>query len=144
MSHSIGELYEKYNKLRKKILSVTTLEDRIRNEQQQEKVSQEIEHTLSSIDSPFPGYPYFTDHLFNTKLASKPKYAVWTSSPASTHHDNQFVSTDSQNFVKTYIHPKSPYRSLLIWHGTGVGKTCSAIGIAEQHKTNIFKRKKKI
>lgn len=141
---TITNLYDEYNKLRQTIMSVSTVEERIRNENAQEKIAQKIEHTLTTLNSPFPDFPYFTDTQFNAKLNSHSKYAVWTSSPASTHVKNQFISTDSQNFVKTFIHPNSPYRSLLIWHGTGVGKTCSAIGIAEQHKTDIFKRGKKI
>lgn len=39
-----------------------------------------------------------------------------------------------QQFVSNYIHPSTPYKSLLIFHRIGAGKTCSAISIAEEWK----------
>ena len=39
-----------------------------------------------------------------------------------------------QRFLKKYMQPVSPYRGLLLFHGLGSGKTCTAIGIAEQFK----------
>jgi hypothetical protein len=36
-----------------------------------------------------------------------------------------------QHFVGQYISYRTPYRSTLLYHGVGVGKTCSAITIAE-------------
>ena len=38
-----------------------------------------------------------------------------------------------QTFLKNYINPITHYKNLLIFHGTGAGKTCSAISIAENH-----------
>lgn len=45
----------------------------------------------------------------------------------------------NQLFPSEYINPKTPYNKLLIFHGIGVGKTCTAIKIAEN-----FKGKRKI
>jgi hypothetical protein len=36
-----------------------------------------------------------------------------------------------QQFVKEYLNSASPYRGLLVYHGLGSGKTCSAITAAE-------------
>lgn len=36
-----------------------------------------------------------------------------------------------QQFVSTYMSPLTPYKSLLLFHGTGIGKTCAAIQAAE-------------
>jgi hypothetical protein len=36
-----------------------------------------------------------------------------------------------QKLIKDYLQPNSPYRGLLLYHGLGVGKTRSAIGVAE-------------
>lgn len=38
-----------------------------------------------------------------------------------------------QVFLSHYLNPHSPIRNLLIAHGTGLGKTCSAVSIAEAH-----------
>ena len=37
-----------------------------------------------------------------------------------------------QKFVKNFISFQTPYNSLLLYHGLGSGKTCSAIGVSEQ------------
>ena len=36
-----------------------------------------------------------------------------------------------QNFIQHYLSNRSPYKSMLVYHGVGVGKTCSAITLAE-------------
>ena len=35
-------------------------------------------------------------------------------------------------FVKNFLSFQTPYNALLLYHGLGTGKTCSAIGIAEE------------
>lgn len=42
-----------------------------------------------------------------------------------------FEKTLYQHLMQHYLSYRSPYRSLLLYHGLGVGKTCSAITIAE-------------
>lgn len=44
-----------------------------------------------------------------------------------------FALMPHQVFLSHYLNPHSPIRNLLIVHGTGLGKTCSAISIAEAH-----------
>ncbi len=38
--------------------------------------------------------------------------------------------TPTQDFVRNYFNPSSVYKGLLLYHGVGVGKTCSAMAIA--------------
>ena len=38
--------------------------------------------------------------------------------------------TNTQNFVRHYLVPKSPYKGLLAWHSVGTGKTCMAVAAA--------------
>jgi len=42
----------------------------------------------------------------------------------------------TQNFVRTFFTPVSPYKGMLLWHSVGTGKTCSAIATA----TSSFER----
>ena len=52
----------------------------------------------------------------------------------------------NQIFLKNFMSLETPYNGLLICHGTGVGKTCSAITIAEQFKQIVkmaFNQKRK-
>ena len=48
-----------------------------------------------------------------------------------------FAPLKYQRFLKKYMQPVSPYRGLLLYHGLGSGKTCTAIGIAEQFKEKM-------
>jgi hypothetical protein len=48
----------------------------------------------------------------------------------------KFEKTYYQHFVSQYINKRSPYQSLLLYHGLGSGKTCSAITIAETFLVN--------
>lgn len=41
-----------------------------------------------------------------------------------------------QKLVKDYLLIETPYRGLLVYHGLGSGKTCSAIGVAESLLSN--------
>jgi len=43
----------------------------------------------------------------------------------------EFELLPHQLFVKNYLSEHTPYNSLLLYHGVGTGKTCSAIGISE-------------
>jgi hypothetical protein len=36
----------------------------------------------------------------------------------------------TQDFVRTFFTPQSPYKGLLVWHSVGCGKTCTAIATA--------------
>lgn len=45
--------------------------------------------------------------------------------------DAEFELMPHQLFVKNYLSEHTPYNSLLLYHGVGTGKTCSAIGISE-------------
>ena len=44
---------------------------------------------------------------------------------------NSFQLAPHQTFVKKFISTDTPYKSLLLYHGLGTGKTCSAISICE-------------
>jgi len=44
-----------------------------------------------------------------------------------------FQLTPNQKFIANFFHPLTPYKSLLLFHGVGVGKTATAIQIAEKY-----------
>lgn len=47
--------------------------------------------------------------------------------------------TETQIALANFINPVTPYRGVLIYHGTGVGKTCAAVTIAEKFKPMVQK-----
>ena len=51
---------------------------------------------------------------------------------------------EQQIILSNFLSPDFPYDGLLIMHGTGTGKTCTAISIAEQYKEQVKKYNTKI
>ena len=51
-----------------------------------------------------------------------------------------FELSTSQKFLKNFISPFTPFNGVLLFHSVGVGKTCSAISIAERYY-EVYKRK---
>jgi hypothetical protein len=49
-----------------------------------------------------------------------------------------------QALLSNFINPKTPYNGLLMFHGTGTGKTCGAVSIAENFKDMVKKYNTKI
>jgi hypothetical protein len=43
----------------------------------------------------------------------------------------EFRMQNHQEFIRNFMSPETPYNGLLMFHGTGVGKTCGAIGATE-------------
>ena len=51
--------------------------------------------------------------------------------PKQLGGDSRIMSLNpTQDFVRTFFTPASPYKGLLVWHSVGCGKTCSAIATA--------------
>lgn len=49
---------------------------------------------------------------------------------------HEFRLSKNQQFLANFMNPSTPYNGLLLFHGVGVGKTCSAITVAEQFPTD--------
>ena len=56
----------------------------------------------------------------------------------------RFELTSTQKFLKRFLNPRNPYRSILLFHGTGVGKSCSAVSIAEGYIPELKRIGKKV
>jgi hypothetical protein len=98
-------------------------------------------------------YPDFTDKDFNLKIYKKKEFNenqinfnTYNIEDLSKERcdDSKFELSQTQNFIKNFISPYTPYNGILLFYGTGVGKTCSAISIAEQFKKTIRENGKKI
>lgn len=51
--------------------------------------------------------------------------------------NNQFQLLSHQILMRNYININTPYNGVLLFHGMGTGKTCSAIAIAEAYRKSI-------
>lgn len=93
-------------------------------------------------------YPELDDEHFREKLTSLAEYYVYHV-PAydrirskedfvkkSNDLCKDFEKTSYQYFISSYISSRTPYRGVLLYHGVGVGKTCSSITLAEGFLTS--------
>jgi len=86
-------------------------------------------------------YPNLNDKEFNIKISSKKEFSD-TKYDGDIHTDiasyadklakADFELQPHQAFVKNFMSAQTPYNSLLLYHGLGSGKTCSAIGVCEE------------
>jgi len=85
-------------------------------------------------------YPVLDDPNFNIKIAQKKEFS-------DTKYDGEIYDVEKyanvlktaeyellpqQAFVRNFLSFQTPYNSLLLFHGLGSGKTCSAIGVCEE------------
>jgi len=94
-------------------------------------------------------YPELSDKDFYEKLFRKKEFNMFKI-PKETREMEEICNPESyelmpqQNFLKNYISPNTPYNAILIYHGTGVGKTCTGITIAENFKKQMKEQSKRV
>lgn len=90
-------------------------------------------------------YPNLNDKSFNRKIAEKQEFddTKYNGTLADINEESnrlcsaEFELAPHQQFVKNFLSYNTPYNSLLLYHGLGSGKTCSAIGVAEEMRDYI-------
>lgn len=107
--------------------------------------TKEIEEKQKLIENPQllkTMYPHLLDPEFNLKIANKREFNQFIhdidySVPVKERENicnDQFELSPNQIFVKHFLSSHTPYNGLLLYHGLGTGKTCSAISICEEHR----------
>jgi len=85
-------------------------------------------------------YPILDDPNFNIKIAQKKEFSD-TKYDGTIYDVEEYAKVLSsaeyellpqQAFVRNFMSFQTPYNSLLLFHGLGSGKTCSAIGVCEE------------
>ena len=92
-------------------------------------------------------YPILDDPNFNTKIAKKKEFndTKYIQRPLEDYENiekvtdelcnvKEFELAPHQKFVRNFLSYKTPYNSLLIYHGLGSGKTCSSISVCEEFR----------
>jgi len=104
------------------------------------KQSPKHDNTVNSFEL---HYPDLDDVEFSSKIANikdfnihkVPEYPIIKTIEDFSNMSNKlcgiFEKSYYQHFISRYISYRSPYRSILLYHGVGVGKTCSAITLSE-------------
>jgi hypothetical protein len=97
-------------------------------------------------------YPSTDDPLFLQKLLRKQEFAENKQMSVAESirrgidpckGSRGFELSPTQRFIGQFLSFKTPYMSALLFHGVGVGKTCSAITVAESY-LEIYPRKQVI
>ena len=113
----------------------------IENQDESLNSSPQINFDSISSSSNYPYlYPEINDPEFNKKIAEKKEFndtrydgKIYIANEQAEKLCNaEFQLLPHQQFVKNFLSFQTPYNSLLLYHGLGSGKTCSAIGIAEE------------
>lgn len=76
-------------------------------------------------------YPDISDDKFYEKINNKKEF---NDNKIDNKLKNIYCLEPQQRFISNYINPLTQYNSILIYHSVGVGKTLSAISIAENFK----------
>ena len=81
-------------------------------------------------------YPEIGDPNFSSKIAKKREFNQYKIKNDGWNTDNlEDISkkcswndlTQTQKLLQNFISPHTPYKGLLVFHGVGVGKTCTSI-----------------
>jgi hypothetical protein len=85
-------------------------------------------------------YPLLNEPEFNMKIAKKKEFQeLYNKNKLSLEElskidenisSTTFTLNSQQLFVRNFLSKNTPYNNLLLYHGLGTGKTCSAIGVA--------------
>jgi len=95
-------------------------------------------------------YPILEDPNFNEKITKKKEFydsRYEEKTPEEFNNikevaqqlcDNtEFELAPHQMFVRNFLSFQTPYNGLLLFHGVGTGKTCSAISVCEEMRTYL-------
>jgi hypothetical protein len=92
-------------------------------------------------------YPSLNDPLFNIKISERKEFNDTPydgdiypdiAAQAELLCNSDFELAPHQMFVRNFLSFQTPYNSLLLYHGLGSGKTCSAISVAEEMRDYIM------
>lgn len=95
------------------------------------------------LQFPIHGDPKFREKLLSLdeyRIFAQPPYGNFTTADAFEESVQKacggFEKMMYQHLMQHYLSRRSPYRGILLYHGLGVGKTCSSITIAEAFLTD--------
>ena len=101
------------------------------------------------IHSSYHSYPDYNDPSFNTDLTKKAEFfhckgLLDLIELEEKCYPTNFELGNHQKFLKNFMNKNTPYRGILIFHGVGVGKTCTATTISSSFIDLYKKEDKKI
>jgi hypothetical protein len=113
-------------------------------QKQEEEQEQEQEQEQQQVNSngvrlyPEPGDPKFNEIMANKKEFHEVRYDKMDEFTVEEYANricsegDVFELAPHQLFARNFLSALTPYKSLLLYHGLGTGKTCSAISVSEE------------
>jgi len=132
-----------------KALPIENVEPESESESESVK-SPKTPEMLESYEDHVSLYPTLDDADFNRKITNKKEFfdtryermddlTIEEYANKMCSASDNFELAPHQLFVRNFLSSTTPYKSLLLYHGLGTGKTCSAISVAEEMR-EYFKR----
>lgn len=79
-------------------------------------------------------YPDYNNENFNELIYKKKEFNIHKTGKTPDNCEKTFFElSPNQKFIANFLSPYTPYNGLLLFHSVGVGKTCTAISIAERY-----------
>ena len=147
---SLEKLYEKYEECQ---VNINSEEDIKLNEKMKKKIKMIIDNSdltkkqLDELyDREYLSHPDYNNPNFARDISEKAEFNI---NKISLNKDNkcdnkEFELANHQRLLKNFINNETPYKSLLLFHGVGVGKTCSGVTISESFRDMYVRKNKKI
>ena len=137
-----------YKKIEGKINYLINQLEFVDNEKQRKKINgkileiKELLKNRKTIEKTKTNYPDYNSNKFIEKLLTKKEFAMnkINNSDISSLKKDFFELTNNQKFLKKLISTETPYKTIYLYHGVGVGKTCASIQIAHNFK-DYYKKK---
>lgn len=103
--------------------------------------------SVGSMKDAFHDFPLKNSKNFSEEVFTKREFRMFELQRESLGIQNKcnnltFETAPHQLFLKNFMHKESHYKGILLFHGVGVGKTCSAVTIAESFR-DVYSRKEK-
>ncbi len=102
------------------------------------------------IDDKDYGYPKYGDENFQSQIYRKREFYYYKIPERPNLENYKEIEEfrrkicvpsgqllEHQALLSNFINPDTPYKGLLVFHGTGTGKTCAAIAVAEKFKQQV-------
>jgi hypothetical protein len=108
------------------------------------------DNNSDNLDNKNIGYPKTSDPNIQSKIYAKREFYYYKLPERPDLTNYKKISEyrknicepngellEHQSMLSNFINPDTPYKGLLIFHGTGTGKTCVGIAVAEKFKQQV-------
>ena len=135
--------------LKKDYYELYKLYDKSKDLKERSLIKQAVDDkSLTEEDDMFQSYPGHYTNKFNELIYKKKEFnanqLLLDDTGIEDACSSEFSIKAHQSFLKNFMTKESPYRSLLIYHGVGVGKTCSGLTIAENFRDTYARKDRRI